>query len=63
MLCLLCSTAQAADNNKVLSEENKEWFEKILKQPTLCHFKNKTRQQSLLHSIRKVSEMNCFQTA
>ena len=23
MLCLLCNTAQAADNNKVLSEENK----------------------------------------
>ena len=27
MLCLLCNTTQAADNNKVLPEENKEWFE------------------------------------
>ena len=31
MLCLHCNITQAADNNKVLSEENKEWFEKFSK--------------------------------
>ena len=38
ILCLLCNSTQAADNNKVLSEENKELFEKILKTANFVSF-------------------------
>ena len=35
MLCLLCNTTQAADNNKVLSEENKRLVWKFFKNSQL----------------------------
>ena len=38
MLCLLCNTTQAADNNKVLSEENKDWFEFFSKTANFLSF-------------------------
>jgi hypothetical protein len=38
MLCLLCNTAQAAENNKVLSEENKEWFDFFYKMANFLSF-------------------------
>ena len=62
MICLLCNYTQKADKNKVLSEKNRMTGLKLFqKQPTLCRFMNKTRQQSLLHSTQK--ETNHLQTA
>ena len=62
MICLLCNYTQKADKNKVLSEKNRMAGLKLFqKQPTLCRFMNKTRQQSLLHSTQK--ETNHLQTA
>ena len=38
MLCLLRNTTQAADNNKVLSEENNKWFENFSKTVNFLSF-------------------------
>ena len=54
---------QVADNNKVLSEENKRLLKNFRKQPTFCYFTNETRQQSLLHSTQKVCETDRSQKA
>ena len=58
-LCDLNSSVGA----KVLSEKKKRktGLKLFQKQPTLCRFMNKTRQQSLLHSTQK--ETNHLQTA
>ena len=45
MLCVLSNTTQAADNNKVLPEENIEWFEIFSKIANFLSFyeRNQTR--------------------
>ena len=62
MLCLLCNTTQAADINKVLSEEYKELFEKISKTSTFLAFYERNQSTTLLHSTQKVCETNRLQT-
>ena len=56
MLCLLCNTTQAADINKVLSEEYKESFEKKSKTATFLAFYEQNQTTALLHSTQKVRE-------
>ena len=56
MLCLLCNTTQAADNNKVLSEK-KHCFEFFSKTAIFCHFTNTTRQQSKLLVPKKSMQL------
>ena len=38
ILYLICNTCQAVDNNKVLPEENREWFENISKTAHILSF-------------------------
>ena len=44
------------------SEEKKTDLKIFQKQPTFCHFTKNTRQQSLLHSTKKIIEKFVLQT-
>ena len=56
MLCLFCNTTQAADNNKVLSEENKRLVWNFFKNSQLFDISDEKRKFSKHYFSQKVGE-------